>query len=239
MADCCRRLRDFKDEVKRDKSVGFIFLIVLSVAAVILWLGINSLVIVVEGNRDPSLPMSTPCPVLSASMMPSQYQLEGSWGWHYRTRAQPVSGSALPADIVVENRCFNGGIGSSFLWVNNQLAAFSRIDREIYDCHGKVLWDTEYKGYIEGKIKLKVYDNTTTYIWASDVPDYRKELLIYGQPEDKVAAIISAKNTVTILRADSPAADPRLIMMLYALACFAYDYHSRKANCNYFHTDMR
>jgi hypothetical protein len=221
MADFFRRLKS------SDPRDGLIFFIVLSVVGVILWLGIQPLVIFVEGNRDPSLPMSTPCPVLTASMMPNQYQLEGSWGWHMRTRALAVSGqNTLAADIVVENRCFNGGIGSSFLWVNNQLAAFSRIDREIYDCHGKILWDTKYNGYIEGKIKLKVYDNTTKYIWASNIPDYRRELLIYGQPEDVVAATISAKNLVTIQRADSPAADPRLIIMLYAPAdaCFAYDF---------------
>jgi hypothetical protein len=218
-------LKNFVDEAKKKPELALFGLWLLCLAVFILWLGINSLVIFVEGNRNPSLPMSTPCPVLSASMMPNQYQLDGSWGWHYRTRALAVSGT-LPADIVVENRCFNGGVGSSFLWVNNQLAAFSRIDREIYDCHGRVLWDTKYNGYIEGKIKLKVYDTTTKYIWASDIPDYRKELLIYGQQEgDKVVATISAKNLVTILNADSPAADPRLIVMLYAPAdsCFADD----------------
>ncbi len=175
--------------------------------------------------------MSTPCPVLSASMMPNQYQLEGSSGWHFTTRAKPVGGAALPADIVVENRCFNGDIGSSFLWVNNQLAAFSRIDREIYDCHGQVLWDTKYDGYIDGKIKLKVYDNSTKYVWASDIPGWNEELLIYGQPEDEPAAKISATNTVTILKAESPAADPRLIIMLYAPAdaCVAYGSRSSKS----------
>ena len=226
MADFCRRLKS------SDPRDGLIFLIVLSVAGVILWLGIQPLVIVVEGNRDPSLPMSTPCPVLTASMMPNQYQLEGSEGWHFRTRAKPVGGAALPADIVVENRCFNGDIGSSFLWVNNQLAAFSRIDREIYDCHGQVLWDTKYDGYIDGKIKLKVYDNSTKYIWASDIPAINKELLIYGQQEgDVVVATISDKNLVTILIAESPAADPRLIIMLYAPAdvCFAYGSCSSKS----------
>jgi hypothetical protein len=224
-------LKNFVDEAKKKPELALFGLWLLCLAVFILWLGINSLVIFVEGNRNPSLPMSTPCPVLSASMMPNQYQLEGSEGWHFRTRAKPVGGAALPADIVVENRCFNGGIGSSFLWVNNQLAAFSRIDREIYDCHGQIIWDTKYDGSIDGKTKLKVYDNSNKYLWASDIPDYRKELLIYGQPEDEVVAKISTTNTVTILKADSPAADPRLIIMLYAPAdvCFASGSRSSKS----------
>ncbi len=37
-----------------------------------LWLGIHCVVIIADGNRNPSLPMSTPCPMLNASMMPSQ-----------------------------------------------------------------------------------------------------------------------------------------------------------------------
>ncbi len=35
---------------------------------------LQSIVIFSEGNADPSLPMSTPCPPLNASMMPNQYR---------------------------------------------------------------------------------------------------------------------------------------------------------------------
>jgi hypothetical protein len=57
---------------------------VLVVFLTALWLGIHSLVIVVEGNRNPSLPMSTPCPVLNYSTltspgnMPLMYALPAS-----------------------------------------------------------------------------------------------------------------------------------------------------------------
>lgn len=195
------------------RSDAFVKAVIFCVFVVFLWLGIHSLVIIAEGNRDPSLPMSTPCPVLNASTMPTQYQLEGSWGWHMRTR---VKGLPPGLDIVVENRCFNLGIGSGFLWVNNQLAAFSRIDREIYDCHGQRIYNTAYDSYINAMLKLKVYDDAGKYLWASDIPDHGKELLIYGQPEDQLAATISSGSQVTVLNPHSPAADPRLIIMLYA-----------------------
>ena len=184
------------------------------------WLGIHALVIVAEGNRDPSMPKSTPCPVLTTSMMPTQYQLEGIYGWHSRTIVKPAvssDGSAIPlppgVEIVVENRCFNGGIGSVFLWVNNQLAAFSRIDREIYDCHGDRIFDTAYDTDSDPST-LKIKSASGNLIWTSDVPDYGKDLIITGQPENTPAATISSNNKVSIQNNQSAAVDPRLIIMM-------------------------
>jgi hypothetical protein len=184
------------------------------------WLGIHALVIVAQGNRDPSLPKSTPCPVLTVSMMPIQYQLEGIYGWNSRTIVKPAvssDGSAIPlppgVEIVVENRCFNGGIGSVFLWVNNQLAAFSRIDREIYDCHGDRIFDTSYDTDSDPST-LKIKSASGNLIWTSDVPDYGKDLIITGQPENTPAATISSNNKVSIQNNNSAAVDPRLIIMM-------------------------
>jgi hypothetical protein len=207
MCDSVRnRLRDFGIS----KLIGVVF------TAAMLWLGVHTLAIVVEGNRNPSVPMSTPCPVLTTSMMPTQYQLEGIYGYHSRTRVKPAVGSdgqVLPLppglDIVVENRCFNGGIGSVYLWVNNELAAFSRIDKEIYDCHGERIFDTTYD-----TSSLKVNSASGNLIWSSDVPDYGSDLIITGQPENTPAATISSSNKVTIQNSMSAAADPRLIVMM-------------------------
>ena len=70
-----------------------------------MWLGIHALVIVAEGNRDPSLPKSTPCPVIPA--IPLQYQLEGIYGWSSRTIVKPAvrpDGSTfpLPPGVAIE-----------------------------------------------------------------------------------------------------------------------------------------
>jgi hypothetical protein len=211
MCDSVRdRLRDFGVL----KLIGVFFL------AGMLWLGIHSLAIVAEGNQNPSLPKSTPCPALTTSMMPNQYQLEGAYGYHSRTRVKPAIGSdgltiSLPPglDIVVENRCFNGGIGSVLLWVNNQLAAFSRIDKEIYDCHGERIFDTTYDTGSQPST-LKVNSASGSLIWSSDVPDYGNDLIITGQPENLPAVTISSSNKVTIQNNRSAAADPRLIVMM-------------------------
>ena len=60
----------------KDPKVAIVYLIGLALVIITLWLGIQSLILFEEGNRDPSLPMSTPCPVLNASMMPNQYELQ-------------------------------------------------------------------------------------------------------------------------------------------------------------------
>ncbi len=213
-------------------------LVAAVVLAVALWLGIHSLVIVVEGNRNPSLPMSTPCPVLNYSNMPlmyahqlpeqkysntlTMYQLEASTGYHFRTRVKPaVNNGAIvpfppgpPLDIIVENRCFNGGIGSVFLWVNNELAAFSRIDREIYDCHGERIFDTDYFATTNGISQLKVRDANNVPISFSDIPDYGSDLIMNGQPENTPAVLISSTSRVTVQNPLSAAADPRLVVIM-------------------------
>ncbi len=196
------------DDVKRRPIVGFIYLVALAFILVVPWLGIHSVVLFADGNKDPSLPLSTHCPALDSSMMPNQYQIEKSTGWNYRSR---VKVDVTSLDIGVEHRCFNGGIGSVFLFVNGQLAAFSRVNLDIYDCHGKLLYNTAYDSSTNGKPKLKVTDPNGKWIWESDIPASSKDLVVYS-PEGLPVATVS-KSLVTIQNAQSPAADPRLIII--------------------------
>jgi hypothetical protein len=177
-----------------------------------LWLGVHTLVIVVEGNRDPSLPASTPCPVLTASMLPMLYQLDNSYGYHYRTVVRQPG-----LEVIVENRCFNGGKGrhgSVFLWVNNALAAFSDTNRDIYDCHGDRIFDAAYDSS-----GLKISSASGSLVWRSATPDYGSDLVIFG-PENEIAATISGSSQVAIQTPQSPAADPRLI----AITCAPFNF---------------
>jgi hypothetical protein len=185
-------------------------LFIVALVLVSIWLGIHSVVLFAEGNRNPSLPSSAPCSVLNASMLPDKYLVKGRWGWHFTVRAEST-GIPISKDVVVENRCFNGGTGSSFLWVDGELAAFSRIDRNIYDCHGQRLWKTDYDFFNN---KLKVCDANGNQIWASQVPDYQTQLSIYSQPDNVVVATVSKSGEVIIQQSSSPAADPRLVVML-------------------------
>ena len=114
-----------------------------AVAAVLLWLWITSVGIATESNRNPAVPMATPCPSLNSTMMPHSYKMTLSLGgvWHARTFVKPFEW----LDIVNEQRCFVNGIaaGASLLWVNNELAAYStaneNFDQTIFDCHGQLL----------------------------------------------------------------------------------------------------
>jgi hypothetical protein len=213
MCDCVRKYFS----TNRGWKVGCIV-----IALTMAWLGIHTLVIFVQGNRNPSLPMTTPCPALNASMMPMQYQLEGIDGWNFKTIVKPAVGSdgrtlPLPSglEIVVENHCFNirSETPSVFLWVNNQLAAFSNIDRDIYDCHGDRIFDTAYDTS-SSPSSLKVKSSSGNLIWTSTIPVNGKELIINGQPDNARAASISSDGKVTIVNALSAAADPRLIVMM-------------------------
>ena len=162
------------------------------------------------------------------------FQLDSSTGYHFRTRVKPAVGPngaivpfpGPPVDIVVENRCFNAGIGSVFLWVNNELAAFSRIDREIYDCHGVRIFDTDYSATTNGVAQLKVRDANNVPISFSDIPDYGSDLIMNGQPENTPAVLITSTSKVTVQNPLSAAADPRLVVILYAPAAAASKPHS-------------
>jgi hypothetical protein len=68
-----------------EPKTALVLFVGASILSVTLWLGIQSLVIFTDGNKDPSLPLSTPCPELNNSMMPYQYKMDTSWGWHMRT----------------------------------------------------------------------------------------------------------------------------------------------------------
>ena len=58
-----------------------------------------------------------------------------------------------------------------------------------------------------------MYTDDGTYISASDRPSYKKEILVYGQPQDVVVATLSDDGEFTILNAMSPASDPRLLII--------------------------
>lgn len=207
-----------------------IIAIVAGWVAATLFLGIASIVIAVEGNRDPSVAASTPCPALNSSMMPSTYKMTWSRNYHARIFLQPVQS----LNIVAEQRCFNYGRGSSLLWVNDELAAFSEMngmDQTIFDCHGQRLYRVCLTCWIDKQRKAKVYTDDGTYIWASDLPSSPSRFkkgqadpgaqIVYGQPEDLVVASVSrdessssSANVFTIFNPQSPAADPRLLVMM-------------------------
>ena len=198
-------------DMKKRPVVAVVYCFVFAFAVVTLWLGIYATVLYVQGNSDPSLPESTPCPALNSSKMPNQYQIQKISGWNYGSLVKVEVGAL---DIRAEHRCFNGGCGSSFLFVNGQLAAFSNNSLDIYDCHGQLLWDTVYDAPTNDNPKLKVYDKNDIFIWESELPDSSKDLSAYGQPDNLLAAVISSDSLVTIQIPKSPAADPRLIIML-------------------------
>jgi hypothetical protein len=151
---------------------------------IILYLGISSLILVVE--KDPALlPDATPCPVLTSAMTPVQYRMEnGATGSginsHFISRLKLPSSTL---DVVVQNRCFNGRSGSSLLLVNNVLAAFTRNgNMDVFDCHGKRLWKVEQDS------QLKVYSNTDNgvYTLASGIPYHGCSVIVYAQPSNQV-----------------------------------------------------
>ena len=53
----------------------YFILCIFSFVSIVMYLGIHSVILFAIGMKDPSLlPMSTPCPLLDSSMMPSLYR---------------------------------------------------------------------------------------------------------------------------------------------------------------------
>ena len=150
----------------RNSVIGFS--LGAAIAAVLLWLWASSIMIAMESGRSPAVALSTQCPSLNSSMMPSKYKMTLSLGgvWHARMFVKPLD--AL--DIVVEQRCFVNGVGAgaSLLWVNNQLAAYSvtngNFDQTIYDCHGLRLYDVCNTCWLDKRPKAKVYTIPSTSV---------------------------------------------------------------------------
>ena len=160
--------------------------------------------------------------------------MQPSFGYHMRMFVRP----SASLDIIVEHRCYNHNIGTSFLWVNNQLAAFSTLDGisgvdkvtsmavngadgDIFDCHGKRLWRTSYeriKGNLEPK--LRVYSDSGVHIYTSTIPEDTSEAdgpqIVYSQPENVECARLSTDWKFTVSNPLAPACDPRLLAMLCA-----------------------
>jgi hypothetical protein len=197
-----------------------IFSLIGAVSVVLLWLWVTSILLGIESNKNPAMPSSTPCAALNSSMMPSKYRMSLSLGrvWHGRMFVKPFD----HLDIVAEQRCFANGVGagSSLLWVNNQLAAFSIMhgeeDHTIYDCHGQRLYRICTNCWIEQKPKVKVYADDGSYILAADRPSFNKYQIAYGQPDELVIISLSSDNEFTIFNSQAPAADPRLLIMMFA-----------------------
>ena len=152
--------------------------------------------------------------------------------WNMKAVIQPSAGLVITA----EQRCFNGNTGTNVLLVNNQLAAFSKLnvistldivnkgaEGEIFDCHGQRLWRTSYDSWKEENAELNVYSDSGTLIYTSDFPAHPAEdssrsgepQRVYSQPDNIVCATISTKNEFNISNPLSPACDPRLLIMMY------------------------
>ena len=70
--------------------------------------------------------------------------------------------------------------------------------------------------FLEKKPKAKAYASDGSYILAGDRPGSKKDYIAYGQPEDLVVASLSADGEFKIFNPQSPAADPRLLIMMCA-----------------------
>ncbi len=190
---------------------------------IMLWFGVEACVILaVENSRNPYSPLSLPCPALNSSMMPQQYALTTAAGYHGKMSVRSLN---IP-DIFVENRCYpmSSGARGSFLWIGDQLVAFSEMNDNIYDCQRNLIYETCY----DCDAKLKVYTSDKTYIWSSGIPKIVSDSsdeqvynqIVYGQPSNLPVAVVSKNLTISISNFSHPATDPRLLITTFSRAYF-------------------
>jgi serine/threonine protein kinase len=103
----------------------------------------------------------------------------------------------------------------------------------VFDCHGKILYELCYNCNVKDG-KLRIYNSTQALIWLSDIPkDFSDDKLdvanqiVYGQPLNLPVATISKNFTFTIDDTSHAAANPALLILIFARA-----YILHRDNCD-------
>lgn len=202
------------------KNIAKLFLIASALA-----LGIAVIVVFAQGQ---DVRVSGPCPTISAAafnnMKPYVVSLPANYFLTFRTPAQVTSEDGTPLanglSVSLENRCFNMMLGSSKLYVNDKLAAYSTVDGTMYDCTGKRI---AYTG--SGWNSYDLFDDAGQKIWTRTHAMAGKAGAITAQPSNVAVATLEYKlpsstkgrpyggYAVTVSDASSVAADPRFVLL--------------------------
>lgn len=147
-----------------------------------------------------------------------------------RSKAMNVVSSVTTSPITVFNRCFNNNGGSAKFRVDGKLAAYTKLDNNLYSCTGDLTHRFEYG------TTLRVLKADKSLLASTDRVPSTGSITTFRDASNAVVATIAPAAVgsgfdIRILISTSPAADP---LVLLAAAAFAQFTSSGFDECNGF-----
>jgi hypothetical protein len=146
-----------------------------------------------------------------------------------RSKGLQVSGAVTKQPITVYNRCFNNNQGSAKFYVDGKYSAYTKIDRNLYSCSGKLTHQFEYG------TSLRVLNADNTLFAVADQTPSTKSSSTFRDASNTVIATLvpSAMGSglaINILNTNTTA----LPLVMLAAAAFAQFTSSALDECNGF-----
>lgn len=217
--------------------------VILVILTLLVLFGIGIAVATVHGNGE-NPAVSGPCPVLTADSLNGRrpYHVSEPFlnlGWHRKYNVNDASSGGGLTDgkeVTLENRCYNFMMGSSKVFLDGKLVAYSKNavnddglgGMDMYDCTGKRFAYIAF-GFVKG---MEAFNDRGTKIWISGRPVafIGDTTTVRAQPSDASVATIEYRLpslstkllsgfTVTFaagVDVTLPALDPRLNLMILA-----------------------
>jgi hypothetical protein len=128
-----------------------------------------------------------------------------------------VGDNSVPVTVI--NRCFNDNRGSAKFYVDGKYAAYTKIDKNVYTCTGSLMYQFQY-----GRT-LRIFSANNSFLASTDIlPSVGSVTRFQNANGDEVAVLMPLVTGsgfgIQILRSDSPAAAPLLLLAATAFAQF-------------------
>jgi hypothetical protein len=136
-----------------------------------------------------------------------------------RSKAMNVVSSLATSPITVFNRCFNNNGGSAKFRVDGKLAAYTKLDNNLYTCTGDLTHRFEYGA------SLRVLKADKSLLASTDRVPSTGSITTFRDATNAVVATIAPAAVgsgfdIRILNSNSPAADPLVLLAAVAFVQF-------------------
>ena len=204
-------------------------LISASIIIATLAMGIYALAQYVQ-DSDPAVAAGVACALLDQTLTGLSFSaLPTTFG---RNKGMNVP-TAVPLSnffITVYNRCFNNNKGSAKFYVDGTLAAYTKIDQNLYSCNGTITHQFEYSS------TLRILNADNSLFASTDKVPTTSATTTFRDSSNVAVATLAPRATgsgfdIRILQSSSPAARP---LVLLAAAAFAQFTSSGNDECNGF-----
>jgi hypothetical protein len=179
-------------------------------------------------DSNPAVAASVACAILDKQLTGLSFSaLTKTFG---RSKGMEVVGSLSPNPVFVYNRCFNNNGGSAKFYVDDKLAAYTKLDKRLYSCHGDVSHQFEY-----GSTLRVLNADKSLFVSTDNIPSTRSTTTFKDASNVVVATLapsaLGSGFDIRLQQSNSSAAAP---LVLLAAAAFAQFTSSGQDECNGF-----